>query len=162
MSDLTTLGQRIRHFRTLRGMTLDDLGAAVAVAGSQLSLMENGKREPRLSLLTRIADTLDIQVADLLSEEPPTARAGLEIQLDQLQQGALYSSLGLPTLRASRSMTDDTLRVIVGLHAEIARRAREAIATPEEARRANTELAPADAHEEQLPARDRARSRRSS
>ena len=37
-------------------------------------------------------------------------------------------------------MTDDTLRVIVGLHAELARRAREAIATPEEARRANTEL----------------------
>jgi len=140
MSDLTTLGQRIRHFRTLRGMTLDDLGGAVSVAGSQLSLMENGKREPRLSLLTRIADVLDIQVADLLSEEPPTVRAGLEIQLEQLQQGALYSSLGLPALRASRSMTDETLRVIVGLHAEIARRAREAIATPEEARRANTEL----------------------
>jgi predicted transcriptional regulator len=37
-------------------------------------------------------------------------------------------------------MSDDTLRIIVGLHAELARRAGEAIATPEEARRANTEL----------------------
>jgi XRE family transcriptional regulator, fatty acid utilization regulator len=140
MSDLTTLGQRIRHFRTRSGLTLDEFGAAVGVAGSQLSLMENGKREPRLSLLTRMAEALDIQVADLLSNEPPTARAALEIRLDQMQQGSLYSSLGLPVLRASRAMSDDTLSVIVGLHAELARRSREAIATPEEARRANTEL----------------------
>ena len=140
MSDLMTLGQRIRHFRAANSLTLDELGAAVGIAGSQLSLMENGKREPRLSLLTRIAETLDIQVGDLLSEEPPTARAALEIGLDQLQQGSLYSSLGLPALRVSRGMSDDTLRVIVGLHTELARRAREAIATPEEARRANTEL----------------------
>jgi transcriptional regulator with XRE-family HTH domain/predicted transcriptional regulator len=140
MSDLATLGQRIRHFRTARGLTLDDLGSAVGVAGSQLSLMENGKREPRLSLLTRVAESLDIQVSDLLSDEPPSARAALEIRLDQLQQGSLYSSLGLPPVRPTRSMSDDTLRVLVGLHAELARRAREAIATPEEARRANTEL----------------------
>jgi transcriptional regulator with XRE-family HTH domain/predicted transcriptional regulator len=140
MSDLNTLGQRIRHFRAASGLTLDELGAGVGIAGSQLSLMENGKREPRLSLLTRIAETLGVQVADLLAEEPPSPRAALEIELDRLQQGSLYSSLGLPALRASKAMSDDTLRTIVGLHAELARRAREAIATPEEARRANTEL----------------------
>ena len=140
MGDLTTLGHRIRHFRTAGGLTLEELGTAAGIAGSQLSLMENGKREPRLSLLTRIAQTLDIQVADLLSEEPPTERAALEIELDRMQQSAIYSSLGLPSLRVNRGMTDDTLRAMVGLHAELARRAREAIATPEEARRANTEL----------------------
>ena len=69
MSDLHTLGQRIRHYRVAGGKTLDELGTLVGIAGSQLSLMENGKREPRLSLLTRIAETLGIQVADLLSEE---------------------------------------------------------------------------------------------
>jgi transcriptional regulator with XRE-family HTH domain/predicted transcriptional regulator len=140
MGDLTTLGHRIRHFRSAGGLTLDELGAAAGIAGSQLSLMENGKREPRLSLLTRIAETLGVQVADLLADEPPTERAALEIELDRLQQGALYSSLGLPALRANRTMTDDTLRAVIGLHTELARRAREAIATPEEARRANTEL----------------------
>jgi predicted transcriptional regulator len=93
-----------------------------------------------LSLLTKVAESLGVQVSDLLAQEPPSERAALEIRLDQLQQGALYSSLGLPAVRASRTMTDDTLRVLVGLHAELARRAREAIATPEEARRANTEL----------------------
>ena len=140
MSDLSTLGQRIRHFRVAHGLTLDELGIAVGIAGSQLSLMENGKREPRLSLLNKIAQTLDIAVGDLLSDEPPSLRAELEIKVTQLQQGALYSSLGLPALRINRGMSDDTLRVIAGLHTEVARRAREAIATPEEARRSNTEL----------------------
>jgi hypothetical protein len=50
------------------------------------------------------------------------------------------AELGLPVIRAGKGMPDDTLRALVGLHQELARRAREAIATPEEARRANTEL----------------------
>ncbi|AWB88803.1 helix-turn-helix domain-containing protein [Homoserinimonas hongtaonis] len=140
MTDLATLGQRIRYFRTQAGLTLDQLGSAVGIAGSQLSLMENGRREPRLSLLQSISEALGIQVSELLSSEPPTHRASLEIELERLQHGALYAGLGLPTIRVSRSMTDDTLSALVGLHRELARRAREAIATPEEARRANTEL----------------------
>ncbi|MFI5062310.1 MAG: helix-turn-helix domain-containing protein, partial [Actinomycetales bacterium] len=80
-ADAATLGHRIRHFRARAGLTLDDLGAAVGVAPSQLSLIENGKREPRLSLLTSLATTFGIQLADLLSAEPPDARAALEIEL---------------------------------------------------------------------------------
>ncbi|WP_460943496.1 helix-turn-helix domain-containing protein [Okibacterium endophyticum] len=138
-ADLSTLGHRIRHFRIDRGMTLDALGALVDVAGSQLSLIENGKREPKLSLLQSIADSLDIRLSDLLNGEAPSKRAALEIELAQAQQSSTYSTLGLPTLRVSKSMSDDTLESLVGLHRELQRRAREAIATPEEARRANTE-----------------------
>jgi len=140
VNDLATLGQRMRHFRLAAGLTLDQLGAEVGVAASQLSLMENGKREPRLSLLGAIADRLGIPVSDLLDTAAPSERAGLEIELDRAQASPVYAELGLPTLRPGKSMTDDTLRALVGLHRELARRAREAIATPEEARRANTEL----------------------
>src|SRR5690554_921192 len=140
MTDLATLGQRIRHFRTGAGLTLDQLGAQVGIAGSQLSLMENGRREPRLSLLQSIAGTLNVPVSELLNEKPPTARAALEIELDRMQSSAVYTGLGLPTVRALRSTPDETLEALVGLHRELARRARQAIATPEEARRANTEL----------------------
>src|SRR5690606_156516 len=66
MPDLATLGQRMRHFRTEKGLTLEQLGADVGVAGSQLSLMENGRREPRLSLLTAIAERLGIPLSELL------------------------------------------------------------------------------------------------
>ena len=140
MTDLATLGQRIRYFRNQAGLTLDQLGDRVGIAGSQLSLMENGRREPRLSLLQGIACTVGIPVSQLLDDAPPTPRAALEIELDRMQKSAVYQGLGLPAIRPSRTMPEETLESLVGLHRELARRAREAIATPEEARRANTEL----------------------
>ena len=140
MHDLATLGQRIRHFRSAASLTLDQLGTAVGIAGSQLSLIENGRKEPRLSLLSRIAHALGTEVSELLDEAPPNPRAALEIELDRVQRSSIYATLGLPPIRASRAITDETLTAIVGLHRELARRESEAIATPEEARRANTEL----------------------
>src|SRR5690606_25298585 len=76
--ELSTLGHRIRHHRTRKGLTLDELGALVGIAGSQLSLIENGKREPKLSLLQAIAQACSTDVADLISGEPPNRRAALE------------------------------------------------------------------------------------
>jgi XRE family transcriptional regulator, fatty acid utilization regulator len=140
MSDLVTLGQRIRHFRTATGLTLDQLGERVGVAGSQLSLMENGRREPRITLLTAIAEALGVSLADLLEETPPSRRAALEIELERAQRSTLYASLGLPVVRASRSTSDEILEALVGLHRELVQKERQTIATPEEARRANTEL----------------------
>jgi len=140
MSDLVTLGQRIRHFRTSAGLTLDQLGEKVGIAGSQLSLLENGRREPRLTLLTAIAGVVGIQLADLLDEAPPSKRAALEIELDRAQRSTVYGSLGLPVIRPTKGTSDETLAALVGLHRELAHRARQAVATPEEARRANTEL----------------------
>lgn len=140
MTDLATLGQRIRHFRSVAGLTLEQLGNEVGIAGSQLSLMENGRREPRLSLLQSIAASVGVEVAELLDPAPPSRRAAMEIELERAQQSTVYAGLGLPAIRPSRTLPDETLEALVGLHHELARRAKEAIATPEEARRANTEL----------------------
>ena len=139
-TDLMILGKRIRHFRSLRGMTLEQLGEAVGVVPSQLSLIENGRREPKLSLLTGLSEALGVTVTDLLSTEAPDRRSELEVELDRLQKGTLYSELGLPSVRSSRGIPDEALEAIVGLHKEMERRDRLSLATPEEARRANTEL----------------------
>src|SRR5690606_12064341 len=116
------------------------LGSAIGVAASQLSLMENGRREPRLSTLTAIAEHLGIPVTDLLDDRAPSERAALEIEFDRIQEGRLYRELGLPQIKVGKTMSDEVLRIILGLHSELERRARQANATPEEARRANTEL----------------------
>src|SRR6478735_11798180 len=92
---LTALGHRIRHHRLENGYTLDELGALVGVAGSQLSLIENGKREPKLSLLQAIAEATGVEVGDLLSSEPPNRRAALEIELDRAQSGSVFRQLGI-------------------------------------------------------------------
>lgn len=138
--ELSTLGHRIRHQRVSKGYTLDELGAIVGVAGSQLSLIENGKREPKLSLLQDIAAATGTDVSDLLSPEPPNRRAALELELARAQASPVFRQLGIPPVRVTKTMTDETLEAVLGLHRELQRREREAIATPEEARRGNTEL----------------------
>jgi XRE family transcriptional regulator, fatty acid utilization regulator len=138
--ELSTLGHRIRHQRVTHGYTLDELGEIVGVAGSQLSLIENGKREPKLSLLQAIAGATGIDVAELLSAEPPNRRAALEIDLARAQASPVFRQLGVAPVKVTKGMSDDTIESILGLHHELQRRERETIATPEEARRANTEL----------------------
>lgn len=133
-------GKRIRFFRTQAGLTLEQLGSRVGVGASQLSLIENGRREPKLSLLESIAQELDTSLSQLLSHEAPDRRSALEIELDRAQQGTHYTALGIPEVRNVKSLTDDTLEALVGLHRELLRRARAASATPEEARRANTSI----------------------
>ena len=134
------LGKRLRFFRTRAGLTLDQLGERVGVVASQLSHVENGRREPRLSLLQALAAELGVEVSDLMDHEPPDHRSALEVELERAQSTPGYTALGLPRVRAARSLSDDALESLVGLHREIARRSRTAAATPEEARRANTEI----------------------
>ncbi|GAA1644741.1 helix-turn-helix domain-containing protein [Georgenia ruanii] len=140
-TDPLVLGRRIRHARTAAGLTLRELAAAVGSTTSQLSLVENGRREPRLSLLTALAEALGTSPAALLSPEPPPdRRAMLEIALERAQRSPVFASLGVPPVRPGRRLPMDALESLVALHAELDRRARAAIATPEEARRINTEL----------------------
>lgn len=138
--DALTLGRRIRDRRTARGLTLGELAAAIDRAPSQVSMIENGKREPRLSMLRTIAAALGTSVDELLQEEPPSERAALEIAVERAQRGPVFAALGLPAFRVSKGMSDQTLQTILTLHQEIDRLHRERAATPEEARRANAEL----------------------
>lgn len=138
--DRLLLGKRLRYFRTSSGLTLDQLGERVGVVASQLSLIENGKREPRLGLLQGLAREFGIDPSELLKREAPDHRSALEIELERAQSAPGYSRLGLPHLRTPRTLSDDTLEAIVGLHRELARRSRAAATTSEEARRANTAI----------------------
>jgi transcriptional regulator with XRE-family HTH domain len=138
--DLVTLGQRLRHQRKTKNMTLEQLSAAVGRAPSQLSLIENGKREPKLSMLQAIAAALGVPLQDLLRPEAPSRRAGLEIELSHFQQSPAYVALGLPGVRGGRRLPADALESLVGLHRELSRLLTEQSATPEVARKANAQL----------------------
>ncbi|HSI92871.1 MAG TPA: helix-turn-helix domain-containing protein [Jiangellaceae bacterium] len=135
-----TLGRRIRHSRKAAGLTLGELAAAVDRAPSLLSQIENGKREPRLTLLRSIATALGVEFTDLIRPEPPTPRAALEIALEKAQRSSLYTSLGLPEVAVNGRLPTEVLEALVGLHRELEVRATRQLATPEAARRANAEL----------------------
>src|ERR1700729_978581 len=84
--DLAVFGQRLRHVRRARGLTLAALGEKVGRAPSVLSLLETGRREPKLSLIEALADALSVPAAELLRRTPPSRRAQLELALEQAQR----------------------------------------------------------------------------
>jgi predicted transcriptional regulator/DNA-binding XRE family transcriptional regulator len=138
--DLAMFGQRLRHQRRARGLTLADLGAKVGRTPSVLSLIENGKREPRLSLVEQLAAALGVDVSELLKKQPPSRRAQLEIALEQAQRDSSYAALGLPELRVGTRVPTDVLEHLVRLSGELRAQRAKPTATPEEARYANAAL----------------------
>ncbi|HEX3306018.1 MAG TPA: helix-turn-helix domain-containing protein, partial [Streptosporangiaceae bacterium] len=121
-------------------MTLEQMSEAVGRAPSQLSVIENGKREPKLSVLQSLAAALGVSLQELLRPEAPSRRAGLEIELAHFQQETAYAALGLPVVRGGRRLPADALEALVGMHRELSRVLAEQSATPEVARKANAQL----------------------
>jgi predicted transcriptional regulator/DNA-binding XRE family transcriptional regulator len=133
-------GQRLRHFRRARGLTLTELGERVGRAPSALSLLENGRREPKLSLIEALASALSVSPDELMRRQPPSRRAQLEVALTEAQRDPVLADLGLPPLRVGAKVPTDVLEHVVALHTELRRQRLKPTATPEEARAANADL----------------------
>jgi transcriptional regulator with XRE-family HTH domain/predicted transcriptional regulator len=137
--DALVFGQRLRHLRRAAGLTLDQLGERVGKPAPYLSLVENGKREPRVSLISALASALGVAAAELLSHEPPNERARLEIELQRVQDDPAYRNLGLPKLRATTKLPDLAIEHILTLHDRLIEVSRPS-GTVESARAANVTL----------------------
>lgn len=138
--DTLVLGQRVRYYRKQRRLTLDDLGALVGKPAPYLSMLENGKREPKLGLINDLAAALGVSAGELLDPEPPTRRAQLEVAVERMQEDQAYRDLGLPYLKASAKLPDVALEHITRLYDELRGRDGTAAFTRDEARAVNAEL----------------------
>jgi XRE family transcriptional regulator, fatty acid utilization regulator len=138
--DLVLFGQRLRHIRRSRGLTLTELGDRVGRAASVLSLLENGRREPKLSLIEALAAALGVTADELMRREAPSRRAQLEIALDEAQRDPIYAALGLPYLRPGPRVPSEVIDHVLALFSELRKQQVKPTATPEEARLANADL----------------------
>lgn len=138
--DSLTIGRRVRQLRIERGLTLEELASAVDRVPSQLSMIENGRREPKLTLLRAIARVLGVSLEALLESEPLDERATLEIALERAMKGQTFQALGIPPFRIGKTVPTEALKTMLALQGEIERLHDERAATPEEARRANVAL----------------------
>ncbi len=136
--DANTFGHRLRHYRRRRGLTLDELGALIGRPAPYLSMVENGKKEPRISQISALAAALDVTLEDLLAPEAPNRRAELEIELERAQ--TTLPDLGLPYLRSSARLSDEVLAHLVGLYRRLSEGARPNPVTAGEVRRVNGEM----------------------
>lgn len=62
------VGKRIRHFRYLRGITLDRLAQQIGVKFQQVQKYENASNRVSASRLYLIAEALDVSIEDLFGD----------------------------------------------------------------------------------------------
>jgi len=68
MIEESQIGQRIKQFRTKKGLTLQALAKKTNLVQSYLSKLENSKKAPPISTLIRLAKVLDLSLSELLGE----------------------------------------------------------------------------------------------
>ena len=82
------IGNRIRYFRNLRGMTQAELAEAIGIETSTLAHIEIGKNLPAISRLPRIAEVLDIEVYQLFIRREITDNHDLISKITDLLKSA--------------------------------------------------------------------------
>ena len=76
--DTEALRKNLPELRIRKGWSQEDLGRKANVRADTVSSIERGKHSPRPSTLRRLAEALDVEVADFFREpEVPKAPAPL-------------------------------------------------------------------------------------
>ncbi len=70
---MSLFGDRLKAARTAKGMTLVQCADALGITNPALSQWEQGKREPKYSMLVAICHLLDTTPNELLGIEPSSA-----------------------------------------------------------------------------------------
>lgn len=66
--DYASIGLRIRHARTEKGLTQEQLAENIGVTRKHLSLVETGDAGISLEMLVAISNTLDAPISELLAD----------------------------------------------------------------------------------------------
>ena len=84
---LADAGRRIREVRTGQGLSLEQLALLTGISAPALSLIETGKRDPRLTTLMRIAGALRVPLADFVAGRVDVAERDAPLHSDGYDLG---------------------------------------------------------------------------
>ena len=73
------LGDRIKEFRNKEGLSQEDISKKLGINRSTYSNYENNIREPKIEILNKIADALNISIYDLIRDTPESKSIKREI-----------------------------------------------------------------------------------
>ena len=81
-----TLGDKIRKYRTLKGLTQAQLGSMVKLTGDRIRQYENDVRNPKDGKLFEIADALDVNPSTLAEPDfdDPTSVMHVLFELEDI------------------------------------------------------------------------------
>ena len=79
--DLCAIGARIKEARERAGLTQEDLAAELDMSPTHISVLERGRKAPKLETLVNIANTLHVSTDMLLQDVVVCAADGLASEL---------------------------------------------------------------------------------
>jgi len=109
-----TIGSVVKQARERARMTQRELAAAAGVRASHIAYIENARRKPSISLISRLAETLGLSARELLvlahpeakqmvDGDPPSARRGA---------GAWQRFASNKALIRGHAITDSELKIL--------------------------------------------------
>jgi transcriptional regulator with XRE-family HTH domain len=63
---LVSFAENLRRRRKELGLTQEELGARAEIQMADISRYESGTRDPRITTIARLAQALDVRIAELL------------------------------------------------------------------------------------------------
>ena len=129
------IGDNIKKYRQIRGLTMPDLATKAGVSKAFLWEIESGKsKRPGAEMLFKIAEALDVTIAHLMGKEPgkeamdliePEINNGLRAFINERKvQGSPLDpeeikSLSYVQLRGGRPTTKEQWSLVYGMLKEI-------------------------------------------
>ena len=71
MINYKKIGDRIRQYRSIRGITQEELAYMIGSSSAYICNVELGKKKPSLQMLSEIADAMNLTVNDFLYDRRP-------------------------------------------------------------------------------------------
>ncbi len=110
------VGDKIKFFRTNKGLSQKEVAVSIGIDQAQYSRIESGKVEPTLSSIEKIAEALNIEVAELFSKQKPVDINSFDKNvveklqlLDQLEETEKKSIFNIIDMAISKKRLTDSL-----------------------------------------------------
>ena len=91
VKDAPPFGQQLAFFRKRKGITQSELARAMGMTRKAIDYYERRATNPNLDFIQRAAKILDVPIAELLGEQPPSERhhpgpkSTLQRRLEEIQ-----------------------------------------------------------------------------
>ena len=69
MPEVDALARQLKQYRTIQDKTQFEMSSEIGISEEELSLLERGQTDPKLSTMQKIASYMGITVSELLSTE---------------------------------------------------------------------------------------------
>lgn len=79
--NIEKIGLKIKELRKANNMTYAEFGQKTGVSGSYISQIEKNKRKPSLEILSRIVESFDLSLAEVLNEQEEEFNIGRELRM---------------------------------------------------------------------------------